>query len=201
MALAVFPTLTQSVGFPVKRMPEWDTVKADALSGKRTRTSNRSYPIYRYELVFKVLRTAAAYLEWQTLQGFINQQLGGAGLWLYDDVNDDTAAAQTFGTGDGASTAFQLVRTLGGFGEPVFSPNVITDIKVNGVTKTLGVDYTVGSYGVITFATAPAGGAVLSWDGTYYWACRFDDDQFAFEGSYSGIMNLKSLKFSTEKLP
>lgn len=198
---AVFPTLTQVVGWPVKRVPEWSTVRQDALSGKRTRTQNFSYPIYRYELTFKLLRTAAAYLEWQTLQGFINQQLGGAGLWLYDDVNDDTATAQSFGTGDGATTAFQLVRTLGGFGEPVFFPNVITNIKINGVTKTVNVDYTVGNYGVITFTAAPAGGAALTWNGTFYWGCRFDDDQFGFQADYSGIMSMRSLKFSTEKLP
>lgn len=198
---AVFPTLTQVVGWPVKRVPEWSTVRQDALSGKRTRTQNFSYPIYRYELTFKLLRTAAAYLEWQTLQGFINQQLGGAGLWLYDDVNDDTATAQSFGTGDGATTAFQLVRTLGGFGEPVFFPNVITNVKINGVTKTVNVDYTVGNYGVITFTGAPAGGAALTWNGTFYWGCRFDDDQFGFQAEYSGIMSMRSLKFSTEKLP
>jgi uncharacterized protein (TIGR02217 family) len=200
MPLAVFPALSQVVAFPVKRTPGWSTIKSDALSGKRVRGQQFSYPIYRYELTFKVLRTAAAYLEWQTLQGFINQQLGGAGLWLYDDVNDDAVATQRFGTGDGAATDFQLVRTLGGFTEPVFFPTV-TGIEVDGVTKTLGTDYTVGNYGVITFAAPPNGGAVLTWDGTFYWGCRFDDDQFEFEAAYSGIMNLRSLKFSTEKLP
>jgi uncharacterized protein (TIGR02217 family) len=203
MALSVFPSPIAIPGraWPVKRTAEWSTVKADALSGKRTRTQNFSYPIYHYELAFAALRSAAIYAEWQLLQGFVNQMLGGTGLFLFDDPEDDTATAQGFGTGDGASTSFQLVRTLGGVGEPVFFPNVIADIKVAGVTKTVNVDYTVGNYGVITFTTAPPGAAALTWDGTFYWGCRFDDDQFDFSNLWAGVWELQKLRFSTEKLP
>ena len=73
-----------------------------------------------------VLRSAAAYLEYQTLQGFINSLYGGTGLFLFNDVNDNTATAQGFGQGgqgDGVTTTFQLVRTFGGFTERLSVPS------------------------------------------------------------------------------
>jgi hypothetical protein len=200
MPLPVFPSLP-GIAWPVTRRAVWDTVKDEALSRKRTRYANRSYPTYQYEAKFNVLRTAQAFAEWQTLQGFLNGLTGGVGLFLYDDPNDDTATAQNFGAGDGASTQFQLTRTLGGFTEPVFFPNVIADIKVSGVTKTLGVDYTIGNYGIITFAAPPNAAAPLTWDGTFFWGCRIDDDVVDFSNFASGFVSVKSLHWSTEKFP
>lgn len=197
MALPVFPTLP-GITFPVKRSPQWAGTKHDSLSGKRVRTSYYSYPIYLYEVAFNFLRTNATLLEWQTLAGFINQVNGGASPFLYADTNDNTATAQTFGTGDGTTTTFQLTRTLGSFTEPVFAPDSpIPTVAING-TPTAA--YTVSSTGSIVFNSAPANGAALTWTGTFKWVCRFDDDHFEFENFAASLFELKSLKFSSEKL-
>lgn len=205
MALPVFPSLP-GLAFPVKRAAEWSTVKQDALSGKRTRAQNFSYPVWHWEVSFDVLRSSnvavyAAFPELQELEALINSLMGGTGLFLYQDPSDHTATAQLFATGDGASKTYQLVRSLsaGGFTsyEPVFFPNVITDVQVNGVTTAV----TLGNYGQVTFATAPNAGALLTWDGTYYWGCQFDDDQFEFENFMLGLWAMRSLKWSSLKLP
>lgn len=202
MTLPVFPSLQTVLAWPVNRTSMWDTVKNDALSGKRVRYSNRSYPTYQWEVSFNVLRSAAAFQEWQRLQDFLNNLYGGVGMFLYDDPNDDTSAGCNFGTGDGATTTFQLVRTLPGgtFGEPVFFPNVISNISAGG-TPVSPSDYTVNPYGTITFASAPNGGAALTWIGTFYWGCRIDDDGTPFANFMANLFRLKSLKFSSEKLP
>lgn len=202
MTLMLFPSLSAVLAWPVNRTPIWDTVKNEALSGRRVRYSNRSYPTYQWEVSFNVLRSAAAYLEWQQLQDFLNNLRGGVGMFLYDDPNDDTATAAGFGFGDGATTTFQLVRTLPGgtFGEPVFFPNVVSNISAGGVTISPS-NYTVNSYGTITFATPPNGGAALIWTGSFRWGCRIDDDGVPFSNFMSNLFELKSLKFSSEKLP
>lgn len=200
MAVPVFPSLP-GLAYPVPRKTIWDTIKNDALSGKRVRFSNRSYPTYQYELIFGdtgFLRSSAAFPEWQALQGFVNQLIGGVGVFLYNDPTDNIAAAQQFGTGDGASLSFQLTRALGGFTEPVFFPNVINYVKVDGVT--VG-GYSIGNYGSIMFPSAPNGGAVLTWDGTFRWGCRMDEDETAFSNIMLNLFELRSLKFSTEKFP
>jgi hypothetical protein len=48
---------------------------------------------------------------------------GGFDTFLFTDPDDNAVAAQTFGVGDGDQDAFQLVRTLGSFTEPVYDLN------------------------------------------------------------------------------
>jgi hypothetical protein len=201
MALPVFPSLP-GLTFPVKRSANWSTVKQDALSGKRTRYPLWTYPTYTWEVSFDVLRTTAAFLEWQTLEGFIKSVQGPAQLFAYLDANDSVATAQSFGVGDGTTTTFQLVRSLGGFAEPVFLPvlsaGLVTQVTVAGTPTTA---YTVSTYGAIVFSSAPTLGAALAWTGTFRFGCRFDDDATGFSNFMSGLFELKSLKFSSEKLP
>lgn len=44
------------------------------------------------------------------------------GLFQFVDPNDNAVVAQPVATGDGGTTVFQLVRTFGGFTEPVLGP-------------------------------------------------------------------------------
>src|ERR1022692_4709484 len=133
MAPPLFPSLP-GLTYPVKRTANWSGSKLESLGGKKVRTSYFSYPTYSYDLPFSVLRSDATNHEWQTLGGFINSMYGATGLFLYNDPNDNLTSAQGFGVGDGTSVTFQLVRVLGGFVEPVFFPNVITDIKIAGTS-------------------------------------------------------------------
>jgi hypothetical protein len=197
MAVPVFPSLP-GITYPAKRSPVWSTVKQDALSGKRVRYPLYTYPIYQYELPISFLRSDSNNLEWQTLAGFINSVQGPAQLWAYSDPNDSAVTLQGFGQGDGTTGAFQLVRTLGGFTEPVFLINGTPTIYVAGTPT---VPASISAYGVVNFSSPPANGASLQWTGNFYWPCRFDDDAADFEQMMKLIWNLKALKFSSEKLP
>lgn len=201
MAPPIFPALP-GIAFPLPRRPLWDTNRAEAVSGKRTRSTNRTYPTYAFEVSFGdtgFLRSGPAYLEYQQLAGFINKMAGGFGLFLYAYPDDSVATQQSFGTGDGSSTAFQLTRTFGGFTEPIMCPALpIPTVRVNGIATSA---YTINSYGLITFNVAPAGGASLDWTGTFYWPCRFDEDTAEFSNIMLNLYELRSLKFSSEKLP
>lgn len=57
--------------------------------------------------------------------------------------------------------------------EPIYCPAVGPSIYVAGALKTLTSDYSI-SNGLVTFTSAPASGAALTWTGGYYWRVRFD---------------------------
>ena len=194
MTVPTFPTLA-SIGFP-KRAPVWSTVKQPSVGGQESRFSLWSSPRWRYEFPAEVLRQNSDATEFAALVGFYNTLGGSAGTFQYSDPNDGSVTAQAFSTGDGTTRSFQLVRTLGGFTEPVYLPTSQT-IYVNGTSTSA---YTLGTSGILTFVTAPAAAAALTWTGSFNWLCNFDDDSVDFQQFGAGLWSMQSLKFSTVKL-
>jgi uncharacterized protein (TIGR02217 family) len=196
MSNAVFPALTGLV-FPVEKTPTWSTKVQTAASGKETRLSFWSYPIWQYSIGYDVLRSDAVNLELQTLLGFFNARQGAYDDWLFNDPDDNSCTANFFATGDGTTTAFQLARTWGGVLEPVRAVNAITQVTKAGSPTTA---YTLNSNtGVITFNTAPGAGQALAWSGTFYWRCRFMDDQVTASKFMKNLWETQTLKFQSVK--
>jgi uncharacterized protein (TIGR02217 family) len=198
MALPIFappPGLT----FPVKRRPLWKTGRQSALSGAETTQQFWSYPRRQYELPFEFLRASLG--ERNYMEAFYNAVGGTALAWLYNDPDDNSVTDQSFGTGDGTTRAFGLTRTLSGmslnYTEPVFAPNVITNVKVNGTVTSA---YALGTAGLVTFTSAPVAGATITWTGSYRWVCRFDDDNIEFSKFNFDMSELQKLSFTTLKL-
>jgi len=204
MALQTFPAFTQLKGitYPIIKVPQWDTDTQMSLAGKRTTLGRRIYPRYLFELTYTFLRSDTVNLEWQTMVAFWNLVGGSRDLFKFTDPQDTVATNVSFGTGDGVTTQFQLLRPIVGLSsitwiDPVFSATIATIFK-NGVGQTLGVDYTVGTYDLITFTAAPAPAAALTWTGTYSFLCRFDEDVMGFEEFANNFWELKKIKFSSE---
>src|SRR5215216_3011774 len=63
------------------------------------------------------------------------QQQGKFRPFLFDDPTDNRIDDQVLGTGDGSILAFQLVRSMGGFNEPITAPNVVSAIRFNGMRQ------------------------------------------------------------------
>jgi uncharacterized protein (TIGR02217 family) len=198
MSNAVFPALL-GLKWNIKRTPIWKTLSQESVSGKELSVALMTYPNRRYSLAYEVLR-AGAEAELQTLEGFFNARQGRHDTFLYSDPDDYTVTDQTFGTGTGAATVFALLRTRGGFSEPVQSLNSAPVLKVAGVTQTLGTHYTISALGLVTFVTAPANGAALTWSGTYYWRCKFIQDMAEFDQFLQDLWQLQRLEFKTVKL-
>lgn len=219
MSNAVFPALP-GLKWNIKRMPMWKTIHQESASGKTLTASLMSYPLRKYSLSYEFLRDNAT-AELQNLEAFFNSRRGAFDTFLYNDPDDRAVTAQAFGSGDGVTTSFQLVRARGGFIEPVQSINfsagsgvsadalitadstVTADsnwssgpvVMVNGVTKTSGTDYTISALGVVTFTVAPAAAASLTWTGNYYWRCRFVQDMIELDKFLLGLWQLQKLEF------
>lgn len=192
--------------YPVKRTALWNNLHQVSATGKDNPVQLYSYPRWRWEIPFSVLNAktgafqALPASQFQYLAGFYNSVGGSARSWLWNDPDDFTVTDQSFGTGNGVTTAFALVRTMGGFVEPVYSLNGAPTIKKNGVVQTVGVDYTVGTSGLITFTVAPAAAAALTWTGSFYWVVRFDDDNLDFTNFARQLYEVQSAKFTSLKL-
>jgi len=194
MSNLVLPVLP-GIKWSTFRSPEFDNITKDTDSGRTFTRVKWSSPRWHYRREYEFLR-ADANQELQTLVGFFLKHYGNGLTWLFDDPDDNTATGQQFGTGDGVTTQFQLVRSLGGFSEAIYELNGAPTVKVNGVVTAVTSDVHTG---LVTFSSAPAAGATLTWSGQYYWRCRFKKSMQEFEQFMSKLWSAKSIEFRTEK--
>jgi hypothetical protein len=217
--LPVLPFLPgQSVG--VSKSPKWSTTVVRAASGRERRTPYWSFPLWQFELQYEVVRQRPTTAELAAMWEFFNVAQGQYAPWLFVDPSDcalptsalldasgqpitdssgaiitdgsSTPVSYPFAVGDGATTQFQLTRSLNSFAEPVYGAYQPLVLE-NGATA--GAHTVAG--GKVTFSAAPAAGHVLSWFGHYYFGCRFAQDDLTFEQIVSQLWAGKSLKFTS----
>lgn len=197
MGNAVFPSLP-GVTWNVSKSPEFSTQSHRSVSGRELRATFQQYPLYTFALSYEVLREGAL-TELKQLLGFFLARQGSFDSFLYTDSSDFSVTDGSFGVGNGVTTQFQLVRAYGAgsntFAEPVQNVNALNNIKVSGVAKTASIDYTVSSTGLVTFTTAPAAGAPLTWTGTFYYRVRFTKDSSEFNQFLRDLWENKKVDF------
>ena len=130
---------------------------------------------------------------------------GSGGLWAVDagDLDQDSkldlavVARESsrllvyLGTGDGTTKTFQLIKSNGAYWtEPVAGVNGTPTIYVAG---TATAPSSISPSGLVTFSSAPASGAALTWTGQYYYLVRFKDDHIEIEQSMSQIYEATTL--------
>lgn len=188
-------------GWSVFKRPTASTRVATHVSGREVRSPLYTQTLYEFELTFDALASTATYPgtgtnSLQQLLGFVLACAGQYGTFVYIDPTDCAALAQPLGTGDGATTAFALTRTIGGVTEPVSWATSVTAVYLNGVA-TSGWSLTLPN--TLSFATAPTTGAAITADMSYGFLCRFLDDQQEFENVMDGLWQVKSFKFRSVK--
>ena len=194
---AIFPILPGQM-FPSLKTPLWKTKIKTATSGRERRRKQWSYPRWRIKISHEVVRDVAGSNELARLFAFVNLHAGQYLEFSYFDTYDNAVVDQAFGTGDGTTTVFQLQRTGGDgailFTEPVLSAPVVS-VKVNGTTTAV----TVGANGLVTFASAPAAGAALTWTGTFMFLVRFEEDELSASQLMQGFWSQSGLSLITVK--
>ena len=137
------------------------------------------------------------------LQSFFLVVGGKADAFRLKDHKDFSATAQPIGTGTGSATVFQLARTYAAgsrtyvrtIKKPIAPPAVdyqgatlpqTVVVHVNGaVVSGWTVDSTTG---LVTFAAAPASGAVITADFEFHYPVRFDTDEFQAQVEDSDVL-------------
>ncbi len=203
---AIFPALP-GWGWSVTKAPRFAARIQSAVSGRELRLLDQVNPIWTWTLTYSLLRDkwdaraatgpGVGYDELRTLAGFFLQQQGTFRPFLFDDPTDNTVADQVLGTGDGSVRAFQLVRSMGGFDEPITAPNVLRAIRCNGLRQD-STGYIVDSeIGLVTFTTPPPAGQVVTADFTYRFRVRFAEDNAEFENFMYQLWQLKQIKLQS----
>lgn len=121
MSLDLFPVLIGQ-GFIAEKSPVWSTQIMEATSGRERRRKLWSYPRWRFKLNYEVLRDFSGGRDLTDLLTFFNAQAGRYEEWGFLDPTDNAATTQYFGTGNGATTGFQLLRTASGGGATFTEP-------------------------------------------------------------------------------
>ena len=178
---ATFPLLAgQDISFTKK--PTFSTIVAPHVSGREVRDALYQNPIWEFEVSFNALDSSPGNIygggvgsqSLQVLMGLFLQCQGQFGTFVFYDPSDYAVAAQGFGTGDGATTTFQLLRSLGGFAEAVSQPWVPSTFSVfpaQGVTayaptnvyknaSSLATSIGLGNMSLTGSETDPNGGAL-----------------------------------------
>lgn len=203
---AIFPALP-GLAWSVSKSPRFSTRIQRAVNGRELRILDQPVPTWTWTLTYSLLRDkwdaraaggpGTGYDELRALAGFFLQQQGALLPFLFDDPTDDAAAGQPIGTGDASTAAFQLVRTMAGFAEPITAPNTVAAIYFNGVRQS-PANYTVnGGNGIVTFAAPPPSGQSISADFTYWFRVRFASDTAEFENFMYQLWQLKQIKLQS----
>lgn len=189
MSEALFPTLPGQT-WPRAKIIRHSTVVRQA-SGRRFALTQQLYPTYLLRIPYSFLRVG----DLATLVAFFRARRGRLDTFRFDDRDDNTATAQPFGLGDGTTLAWQLLRTAGGFAEPVYAVAGSPTVYLDGVAAS--PQPTISALGLCTFATPPAAGKVLTWSGQYHWRCAFVRDEQEFDEFARQLYSTRQVEFET----
>jgi uncharacterized protein (TIGR02217 family) len=208
----IFPTL-QGLTFDVTRTPVWRTEVQTALSGKRSTLAYQQYPLVHFELSFSILRDDQATSDVKALVGLFNAVQGSYDTFLFIDPDFNTFGAsnpQAFGTGNGTAGPFQLVANYANAGGPGYGEIIQNSNPLGFASVTLydngslisSSNYTIGATGLVTFLTGhfPAAGHALTWQGSFFYRCAFDDDKLDLTKFMTQWWTIKKLPFTSVKL-
>lgn len=192
----IFPELT-GLSWSRSKSPVMSTNIQTSTSGKEKRAVYYTYPRWKFSLTYEMIKDDGTVTgDLQQIVGFFNNVYGSFDDWLFKDWDDYSVTDQAFGTGDGTTVAFQLLRSFGQFVEPVRGIVSTPTIYVNSVPIT---SFTFSTLGLITFDNPPAASAALQWTGNFYYRCRFLSDSYEFEEFVSKLWTLKTLDFISVK--
>lgn len=187
------PSFSTNCGFPSKT-PMFSTIVQRPVSGRgEIRASLQPYPLWRIEYEMEYARGGEQIPDsvYQYTLGFFLNVGGQFSDFLYFDPNDNNIAVATpayFGTGDGTTQNFQLIRQIGVGNDIVQNLNGAPVIYGNGSVIS-SADYTISNTGIVQFTSAPAGAIVLQWSGDFYYRVRFGEDTTKFDQSFNQIWN------------
>jgi uncharacterized protein (TIGR02217 family) len=213
MSDPIFPKL-RGIKWGTRLTPKFKTTRLTSMSGSETSFANQQQPRWGINLEYEFLSEKQppppneetddpVYSDLETMLGFFCARLGANGTFLFNGVNDIDAKRfavtdQKLGTGDGAITDFQLVRSIGEFLEVIQNPFGVPTFCVNEAEVDAG-DVTDLGNGKFRLAAAPAVDAMVTADFNFAYLCKFDDDQIELANFMAYFWECGSIPLITVK--
>jgi uncharacterized protein (TIGR02217 family) len=169
----------EQIAYGASGGPGFSTDIVTSIGGTEVRNQNWSLARGRWEVGLQHRTTAEteAFIAF-----FYSVAKGMANAFRFHDPLDDTVTAQVLGTGDGTTTAFQLVKVYT-LGSQSYT-RVLTKPVAGTVTVTLDgvptVGFTVSTMtGMVTITPAPAVGVVVAASATFDVPVRLSIDDLS----------------------
>lgn len=167
---------------PIKKEITWPARSVRYASGTSQRGQLTSRPIRKWHINWELMDKAGR----DTLIEIFNRVRGSVDVFLWEDSDDyQCLATECIIVAIAAQTEFQLIKTYYPSESDSFTENktriqpgsiYAPIVKVDNVTKTEGVDFTLDdNTGVLTFSVAPGVGAVVTADYRFYFPACFAD--------------------------
>lgn len=156
----------------------WNTTVVTLSGGNETRNARWQAPLRRYEFAYNPRPLA----DVQAVVAFFHDARGMARTWMLKSWTDYRLVNGEIGTGDGAETDFQIVKTYGTL-QPYSRP--LTYIKPGSLSVTVdGSPATVSSEtdGLVVLSSPPGIASVVRATCEFYVPVRFATDEIRVRG-------------------
>ena len=199
MSDVLFPELP-GLEWDLSKKPIFNTKIMESVNGRELRASYQAVPKYEISLSFGFLRESKGRNELQKLESFFIERRGAFDSFLFKMPEDNEYSCSYIG--DGTSTSFQLYKNMHTLQTPLAHTKAETVFEIDPVfwneddqmpfwsdnDDDLFWDDTtaqVTKSGMVTLSKPLEQGIKFEVKGTYYYRCRFADD----EQQYTNFMS------------
>lgn len=182
----IFPDLC--IGYDFVKKPMFNTKIMTSVSGRELRASYQAVPKYEISLTLPVLRESKK--ELQKIEDFFIARRGAFDSFLFKMPRDHEYEC-TF-VGDGETDTFQLYKQSGGAIQPLGNTEEFEtedtlmwgdsndQMWINAQSRMWDMQYKILKNGKLKLPLPLAEGDTLTVSGSFYYRCRFANDEQAF---------------------
>ncbi|MDU4061175.1 MAG: DUF2460 domain-containing protein [Acinetobacter baumannii] len=195
MSDVLFPELP-GLEWDLTKTPMFNTKIMQSVNGRELRASYQAVPKYQISMSFAFLRESKGRNELQQLEGFFLERRGSFDSFLFK-MPEDNEFQCTF-VGDGVQTSFQLYKQINTTQIPLqhtqaeqsedplmWSENASKLMWSDPESQMWLLQFGITTNGLLQMSIPLAAGESITITGTYYYRCRFADD----EQQYTNFMS------------
>ncbi|MDA3453831.1 DUF2460 domain-containing protein [Acinetobacter sp. AOR43_HL] len=195
MSDVLFPELP-GLEWDLTKTPMFNTKIMQSVNGRELRASYQAVPKYQISMSFAFLRESKGRKELQQLEGFFLERRGSFDSFLFK-MPEDNEFQCTF-IGDGVQTSFQLYKQINTTQIPLqhtqaeqsedplmWSENASKPMWSDPESQMWLLQFGITTNGLLQMPIQLAAGESITISGTYYYRCRFADD----EQQYTNFMS------------
>ncbi|EHU1297238.1 DUF2460 domain-containing protein [Acinetobacter baumannii] len=195
MSDVLFPELP-GLEWDLTKTPMFNTKIMQSVNGRELRASYQAVPKYQISMSFAFLRESKGRNELQQLEGFFLERRGSFDSFLFK-MPEDNEFQCTF-VGDGVQTSFQLYKQINTTQIPLqhtqaeqsedplmWSENASKPMWSDPESQMWLLQFGITTNGLLQMPIPLAAGESITISGTYYYRCRFADD----EQQYTNFMS------------
>ncbi|MDQ9842293.1 DUF2460 domain-containing protein [Acinetobacter baumannii] len=195
MSDVLFPELP-GLEWDLTKTPMFNTKIMQSVNGRELRASYQAVPKYQISMSFAFLRESKGRNELQQLEGFFLERRGSFDSFLFK-MPEDNEFQCTF-VGDGVQTSFQFYKQINTTQIPLqhtqaeqsedplmWSENASKPMWSDPESQMWLLQFGITTNGLLQMPIPLAAGESITISGTYYYRCRFADD----EQQYTNFMS------------